>query len=109
MQLSEMYKSEYKPICDYVCDTEEMAQKADKKTPELEAVMNEFAEKARALRDIIENGSTDDAKEALIEVEQAADSAKRFVENSDDLDKDLSSQIKTAHDRVSAFKHAKLH
>ncbi len=71
-------------------------------SPVLQAVVEEFGRKmAKALRTIDGGG---DEREAVIEVEQAADSAKYAAEADAGLGADTKQAIVEAHDRICVLK-----
>jgi hypothetical protein len=72
-------------------------------SPVLKAVVEEFARKfAKARRSIADGGNE---REAVVEAEQAADSAKYAAEADGGLAQDARTLIVTAHDKVCVLKN----
>jgi ParB-like chromosome segregation protein Spo0J len=79
------------------------AKKDDGASPVLLAVVEEFARKYAKARKAIDGGGSE--REAVVEAEQAADSAKYAAEADSGLGQETREAILAAHDRVCVLKN----
>lgn len=100
---------DYKPVCDFVCDTYVRLKDSEQFPEEGRAVMKELTEKSQELMDNLKSGNRDKVMETIIEIEQAADSALRFAKSSDDVNQDIQAQVQAVHDKLASFKKEHLH
>lgn len=73
-------------------------------SPALRAVIEELHRKTREARDDLRAADEESIRDKVIEVEQAADSARRAAEAEEDLGDDLLDAVESVHDRLSAMK-----
>lgn len=73
-------------------------------SPVLVAVVKELEKKLGKARDTIQGGDATKVREAVVEVEQAADSAKAAAEADRGAKEETRAEIVAAHDRVCRLK-----
>ncbi len=76
----------------------------DGASPVLVAVVKELEKKLGKARDTIQGGDATKVREAIVEVEQAADSAKAAAEADRGAKDETRAEIVAAHDRVCRLK-----
>ena len=100
---------EFESLYKYVGDVNARVEGNKSSTDEIKAVMQEFNKKAKDFYTTLSKQSASDFNEKLIEVEQAADSAKRAAKKSSDINESLKQQIIDAHDKICEFKKRYIH
>ena len=73
-------------------------------SPALRAVFEELHRKTREARDSLSGASEEQIREQVIEVEQAADSAKRAVEAEENISSETRDAVLGIHDSLSELK-----
>jgi hypothetical protein len=73
-------------------------------SPVLVAVVREFKRKSDKALKILEGGDGPDAREAVVEVEQAGDSAKYAAEADEGIGEETRTAVVGAHDRICVLK-----
>ena len=73
-------------------------------SPVLAAVVKELDKKLGKARDVIQGGDAAKVREAVVEVEQAADSAKAAAEADSGAKEETRAAIVAAHDRICRLK-----
>jgi hypothetical protein len=91
-------------IEEQIDDTAEQLQNDEGASPALKAVFEELHQKTREARDTLKGASEGEIRDHIIELEQAADSAKCAVEAEEDISSATREGVLAVHAALSEMK-----